>query len=151
MKTRNIDYTGCHPEIAEALKQNKMIECWVWDSDTNEIKKKKWVSEYRSDNPTYHYGTGTNSFVHAEPVDSWFPEKGEPVLCWNNGRKKAYIMSFNSKCNDDGYAYYVSTDCRCEAIRRVIYHCNADTVKALKLVSIPIKDWPKADEGDINP
>ena len=31
--TRPIDYTGCHPVIAEALRRHEDIKCRVWDSD----------------------------------------------------------------------------------------------------------------------
>ena len=31
--TKPIDFTGCHPVIAEALKRNEAIKCRVWDSD----------------------------------------------------------------------------------------------------------------------
>ena len=29
--TKPIDFTGCHPVIAEHLKRGEAIECWVWD------------------------------------------------------------------------------------------------------------------------
>ena len=31
--TKPIDFTGCHPEIAEALKQGLSVRCMVWDKD----------------------------------------------------------------------------------------------------------------------
>ena len=34
--TKPIDFTGCLPVIAEALKQGLMIECEVWDGDSKE-------------------------------------------------------------------------------------------------------------------
>ena len=30
--TKPIDFTGCHPVIAEHLKRGEAIECRVWDT-----------------------------------------------------------------------------------------------------------------------
>lgn len=67
--TKPIDFTGCHPVIAEALKRGEAIKCRVWDvtgigggvgfvvgySASN-------VNPYRCDN------IGSSIYRHAEPI-----------------------------------------------------------------------------------
>jgi len=40
--TKPIDYSGCHPAIAEYLRKGEQIECIVWNSDQ---KLKKWPTK----------------------------------------------------------------------------------------------------------
>ncbi len=95
MNIKPIDFTDCHPEIAKVLKQGKMIECWVWND--NDKKEKRWIILY-FENGYFDknlYLIRINNWTHAEPVDSWVPEKREPVLCWHTTyNTKAEIMSF---------------------------------------------------------
>lgn len=148
MKTRDIDYTGCHPQIAAALKEGKMIECWVWDNLEERNKEKRWVIGYSKIGGRYmQIGNVTRRFAEPVKEKSWFPGKNEPVLCWDTGSVRPSIGDFTSK--EKNGRYWI--DNRYENIRRVIYPNDTDTVKALKLVSIPIKDWPEAPEGDENP
>ena len=147
MKTKNIDFTGCEPRIAEQLKQGKMIECWVWEND----KKKGILSFVRHyhNTDTCRYWTGIRWYDNAEPCQSWFPEKLEPVLQWTPSWEYAEIRSFNYKNAD---AFYIDMfDSKMQNIRRVYYKTASDTLDALKLVSILIKSWPECDSGDINP
>ena len=70
--TRPIDFTGCHPVIAEALKRGKSVECFVYDSPSCEYKR-CWVLAYYVDN-NYPYRTGEEAYRYAEPIDeddSW--------------------------------------------------------------------------------
>ena len=64
--TRPIDFTGCHPVIADHLKRSEAIECLVWDN--NDVKKEVWICRYkvRSDFP-YLSETGV-FWKHAEPI-----------------------------------------------------------------------------------
>ena len=45
-KTKPIDFTGCHPVIAEHLKRGESIECRVWDSGREHDKGKGYVTGY---------------------------------------------------------------------------------------------------------
>ena len=63
--TRPIDFTGCHPVIAEHLKRGEMIECRVW-SDKG-YHKNKFVFRYRA------------GLTHPYETDDWFYEHAEPI------------------------------------------------------------------------
>lgn len=65
--TKPIDFTGCHPVIAEALKRVEEIECRVWDN-RGDVKTKAWICRYKggSDLP-YRSGTDT-PWKYAEPI-----------------------------------------------------------------------------------
>ena len=65
--TRPIDFTGCHPVIAEALKRSEAIECLVWDKK-GDVKREVWTCRYkvRSDFP-YLSEPGV-FWKHAEPI-----------------------------------------------------------------------------------
>ena len=82
--TRPIDFTGCHPVIAEALKRGEEIECRVWDNK-GEGRRDVWIYWYNGslDLP-YRSETGT-SWKYAEPIPLKTrrimpPERAIPVL-----------------------------------------------------------------------
>ena len=82
--TKPIDFTGCHPVIAEALKRSEAIECLVWDKK-GDVKREVWICRYkvRSDFP-YLSETGV-FWKHAEPIPrkarrTMPPERAIPVL-----------------------------------------------------------------------
>ena len=87
--TRPIDFTGCHPVIAEALKRGEEIRCWVWDQDSHNkpthCSNEAWVVRYWAA-ADYPYRTATDScFRHAEPITLKTsrimpPERAIPVL-----------------------------------------------------------------------
>ena len=64
--TKPIDFTGCHPVIAEALKCGKAVDCIVYDSPSCEYKR-CWVLAYYVDN-NYPYRTGEEAYRYAEPI-----------------------------------------------------------------------------------
>ena len=66
MITKDKDFTGCHPEIAKALKQNKKVLCWVWDEKKSQ--QKGWVIDYNEEPVMYKYITNKSYFINAEPV-----------------------------------------------------------------------------------
>ena len=81
--TKPIDFTGCHPVIAEALKRGEAIECWVW-YDINTDKKIRYVVGYWS--KTY-VSEGIVEWDYAEPIPIKAkikrimpPERAIPVL-----------------------------------------------------------------------
>ena len=80
--TKPIDFTGCHPVIAEHLKRGEMIECRVW-SDKG-YHKNKFVFRYRA-GLTHPYETDDWFYEHAEPIPIKTrrimpPERAIPVL-----------------------------------------------------------------------
>ena len=80
--TKPIDFTGCHPVIAEHLKRGEMIECRVW-SDKG-CHKNKFVFRYRA-GLTCPYETDDWFYEHAEPITLKTrrimpPERAIPVL-----------------------------------------------------------------------
>ena len=87
--TKPIDFTGCHPVIAEALKRGEEMRCWVWDQDDHERPRyccnKAWIVRYWADTD-YPYRTATDSFFrYAEPIPRKVrrimpPERAIPVL-----------------------------------------------------------------------
>ena len=86
--TRTIDYTGCHPVIAEHLKRGEEIKCWAWDQDCIEKTSnchEVWIVRYWQA-ADYPYRTDCDSFFrHAEPIPRKVrrimpPERAVPVL-----------------------------------------------------------------------
>ena len=81
--TRPIDFTGCHPVIAEALKRGEAIECKVGDSeDSVHGKRKRYITGYISG--AYIMSSGV-FWSHAEPIQRKArrimpPERAIPVL-----------------------------------------------------------------------
>ena len=86
--TKPIDFTGCHPVIAEHLKRGEEIRCWAWDQDCHEKPNsccEVWIVRYWK-TADYPYRTAGNScFLHAEPIPRKVrrimpPERAIPVL-----------------------------------------------------------------------
>ena len=87
--TRPIDFTGCHPVIAEALKRGEAIECRVWNGLSGESQTGYVIGfsasnlhRYRCDNE------GVSVHRHAEPIPLKVkrimpPERAIPVLLAN--------------------------------------------------------------------
>ena len=86
--TRTIDYTGCHPVIAEHLKRSEEIWCWAWDQDCHEKPNsciEVWIVRYWRDSDYPYRTAGDLYFRHAEPIPSKVrrimpPERAIPVL-----------------------------------------------------------------------
>lgn len=84
--TRPIDFTGCHPVIAEHLKRGEAIECRVWDT-TGQGRRVEIVVGYLASS-AYPYrcdNTETSIYRHAEPIPLKVkrimpPERAFPVL-----------------------------------------------------------------------
>ena len=86
--TKPINYTGCHPVIAEHLKRSEEIKCWVWDNDCCEKPnscREAWIVRYWK-TADYPYRTaGGGYFRYAEPIPRKVrrimpPERAIPVL-----------------------------------------------------------------------
>ena len=82
--TKPIDFTGCHPVIAEHLKRGEVIECRVWDNK-GDVKKKVWIYQY-NDHSDFPYRSETDTpWKYAEPIPIKAkrimpPERAIPVL-----------------------------------------------------------------------
>ena len=81
MKTRQKDFTGCHPKIAEALKQRQEVYCNVWDASSD--KRKEWVVNYIGGN-SFPYITRGSCYKFAEPVVTFSRVKSaEEIIQWS--------------------------------------------------------------------
>ena len=88
--TRPIDYTGCHPVIAEHLKRGEAIECWVSDSFERPCEgnsPRKFVVQYLAGQKFPYYING-DVYKFAEPIPQKTsrimpPERAIPVLIAN--------------------------------------------------------------------
>ena len=87
--TRPIDFTGCHPVIAEALKRGEAIECRVWDCEDSPCQlRKKWVCSYSKEESCSYISTEGIVWRYAEPTTIKVhrimpPEQAIPVLIAN--------------------------------------------------------------------
>ena len=81
--TKQIDFTGCHPVIAEALKRGEAIKCKVWDDYRDHEVVWVYLYEMGAKYP-YRNITGTG-WKDAEPITRKVrrimpPERAIPVL-----------------------------------------------------------------------
>jgi len=72
--TKPIEYTGCDPVIAAALKQGLSIKCKVWNDHGYKVKEP--ITRYNVGS-NYPYG-GENGWTHAEPIPK--PKKIRRVM-----------------------------------------------------------------------
>ena len=82
--TKPIDFTGCHPVIAEALKRGEAIECLVWDSNRVNTQMTDFIISYISTRD-FQYRTAGSFYKNAEPIPSKVrrimpPERAIPAL-----------------------------------------------------------------------
>ena len=86
--TRPIDFSGCHPVIAEHLKRSEEIRCWAWDQDCAEKPNschEVWIVGYWQTAYNPYRAGGDSFFCHAEPIPLKVkrimpPERAIPVL-----------------------------------------------------------------------
>ena len=84
--TRPIDFTGCHPVIAEHLKRGEAIECRVWDN--TDLGGRVGIVVGYSASSGYPYrcdNAGNSIYCYAEPIPIKTrrimpPERAIPVL-----------------------------------------------------------------------
>ena len=84
--TKPIDFTGCHPVIAEHLKRGEAIECWtqVCKESPHQLRK-KWVCSYSKEGSYPYITTEGLGWRYAEPIPVKVkrimpPERAIPVL-----------------------------------------------------------------------
>jgi len=87
--TKLIDYTGCHPVIAEHLKRGEAIKCKVWDDYRDHEVVWVYLYEMGAKYP-YRNITGTG-WKDAEPIPLKVkrimpPERAIPTLIENGCR-----------------------------------------------------------------
>ena len=103
--TRPIDFTGCHPVIAEALKRGEAIECRVWDYKNHAPRIGMVVGFAASSKCPYSCDeSGVSAWVHAEPIPIKVkrimpPERAIPVLIANGWtyRSNGTMCSFGKE------------------------------------------------------
>ena len=84
--TKPIDFTGCHPVIAEHLKRGEAIECKMWDNKKCESRVGVVVGFSASHGRPYRCDNrGISLYSHAEPIPIKTrrimpPERAIPVL-----------------------------------------------------------------------
>ena len=83
--TSTIDYTGCHPVIAEHLKRGEAIECLVWSNSAFSKKVVGVVTGYEVDGEYPYRIAPTGNSRYAEPIPRKVrrimpPERAIPVL-----------------------------------------------------------------------
>ena len=79
--TKPIDFTGCHPVIAEALERGEAIKCKVWN-DGHPREETRYVFSYW---PKTYISEGVVEWDRAEPILRKVrrimpPERAIPVL-----------------------------------------------------------------------
>ena len=102
--TRPHDYTGCDPEIAEALKQGLDVYCEVWDSyDSGEHNTKEWVYGYVF-GCEYPYIAKESYYLHArairqEPVQETklVPKPASEIFAWLENPENGYRQTVDGK------------------------------------------------------
>ena len=85
--TKPIDFTGCHPVIAEALKRVEEIECRVWDN-RGDVKTEEWICRYKGCSDLPYRSENDTTWKYAEPTPIKVyrimpPERAIPVLIAN--------------------------------------------------------------------
>ena len=85
--TRPVDYTGCHPVIAEALKRGEEIECFVRDNK-GDVKTEVWICQYQGRSGYPYRDVANTPWKYAEPTPLKVerimpPERAIPVLIAN--------------------------------------------------------------------
>lgn len=116
--TKPIDFTGCHPVIAEHLKRGEAIECKVWDAKCMG-EGVGFVVGYSASNahPYRCDNIGSSIYRHAEPIPSKVrrimpPERAIPVLIAEGWR-------FNTSGQMDGPAQTILPAMFCSMGRRL--------------------------------
>lgn len=93
--TKPIDYTGCHPVIAEHLKRMEAIECRVWDDDDLQFDSRRFVCQYMGGEEYPYIADSGVHWMYAEPIPLKVrrimpPERAIPVLIAEGWRFGSY-------------------------------------------------------------
>ena len=83
--TRPIDYTGCHPVIAEHLNRGEAIKCLVWDDDDLQFVSRRFVCQYVGGEKYPYIADSGAHWMYAKPIPIKVkrimpPERAIPVL-----------------------------------------------------------------------
>ena len=95
--TKPIDFTGCHPMIAEHLRLGEVIWCAVWDCREKlpvDHCGRVWISSYQNGALHPYVDTNDTQWKHAEPILKFKrimpPERAVRVLIENGWKYNAY-------------------------------------------------------------
>lgn len=94
--TRLINFDGCHPVIAEALKRCEIIKCRVWDSDwVRDGEIEAWICRYDGNSSLPYRPASNTPWKHAEPIPLKTrrimpPERAIPILIAEGWRFNEY-------------------------------------------------------------
>lgn len=125
-KTKPIDYTNCHPVIAEHLKRGEAIECRVWSTD-RATARTQMIQDYVADRQfPYISAEGQTSWAHAEPI---------PIK--QKFRKASEIIKW---LEDKGWEYN-STGER--------YHYGNVSVRVFDILDVAGEEMKTADQEDL--
>ena len=138
-------YKGLDPEVAELLKQGKMVEGYAWDDDIAH-KKKAIIFDYLFDvkypvMAQLYESQQVSRFKHFEPIINKLKRTttdvyeiykagltlpvGTPVVC---GKPHNYRRYFACFVEDKAYVYNIATDKR-------LYHW--EDIHTLEPVELP--------------
>ncbi len=110
--TRPRDYTGCDPEIAEALKQGLDVYCEVWDSkDLGRHNTKGWISSYRAEadypylaihhwkyaRPVRQEPTQEDPVQKPQPKTKLVPKPASEIFAWLENPENGYRQTVDGK------------------------------------------------------
>jgi len=113
-KTREKDYTGCQPDIAEALKSGKEVLCNLSDSKQGS-KTNGYVRDYVKGN-TFPYATKVSAYKAATPVEvkqrvkkaseivKWLEDHGyevDEIGDWENEVTAAFSAEMFQHCGKE--------------------------------------------------
>ena len=132
--TKPIDFTGCHPVIAEHLKRGEAIKCKVWDDYRDHEVVWVYLYEMGAKYP-YRNITGTG-WKDAEPIpikvrrimpperaipvliaEGWaFDDRGDLVGYGNNGVRTAMFKLMGKPLSDPKVSSWTWPPCIIEEV-----------------------------------
>ena len=124
--TRPHDYTGCDPEIAEALKQSLDVYCEVWDDEEPENIYKEWIIGYQR-SVDYPYESMLTVYDHARPIcqeptqkpkTKLVPKPASEIFAWLENPENGYYLD-----SDGDYSTY---DDAPSFVTSMLKHCGTD-------------------------
>ena len=109
--TKPIDFTGCHPVIAEHLKRSEAIECLVWDNKGS-VKREAWICRYKVRVDFPYRSERDTPWKYAEPIPLKVkrimpPERAIPVLIAEGWRftSAGYLTGTGFRLSPEMYAF----------------------------------------------
>ena len=156
--TRPHDYTGCDPEIAEALKQGLDVYCEVWDDIFSRDENiRDWVYGYVFGGE-FPYITKETYYLHARPVrqepaqepkTKLVPKPASEIFAWlenpENGYKQTKDGKFWEKENQPTFTEKMVKYCGKDSLAGYDWHS-----KWLREVPV-VEPEPISESSENNP